>query len=229
MLYTLKEEVASLGEERFFDGMSRGVVERLNAFAYHRRYEPRQIVYFPDDTADYVYWVRSGRVKITRLSVSGREITFRHLFQGDMFGEECLVRRLRRENYAEAVVPTLLTLLRSEDFIRITREEPELCYAVACHLCRRALDTETVLAELVFSDVRTRIAARLWHLCRREQTGEGGALTVTHQDIANLAGAARETATVALHALREEGVIAMSNAQIRVLRPDELRRLAELR
>lgn len=229
MLYTLKEDVPSLGEEPFFRSMNTDVVERLNAFAYHRRYEPRQIIYFPDDACDYVYWIRSGRVKITRIAPSGREITFRHLFQGDMFGEECLIQRLRRENYAEAVLPTLITLLRAEDFSRIMREEPELGHAVACQLCRRTMDTETTLAEFVFVDVRTRVAARLWHLFKHEQLQNEGLLTVTHQDIANLAGTARETATVALHSLQEEEIIALSNSQIRVLRADELKRLAELR
>jgi len=229
MLYTLKEDVPSLGEEPFFRAMSDGVTERISACAYHRRYEPRQIIFFPDDPCDYVYWVRSGRIKITRVSVSGREITFRHLFQGDMFGEECLVQSLRRENYAEAVLSSLVTLVRSEDFSRIMREEPELSHAVACRLCRRAMDTETILAEFAFVDVRTRVASRLWNLFRREQPNNEGPLTVTHQDIANLAGTARETATVALHSLREEGIIALSNSQIHILRPDELKRLAELR
>lgn len=229
MLYVLKEDVPSLGEERFFRGMSNDILERVNAFAYHRRYEPKQIIHFPDDPCDYVYWVRSGRVKITRLSVSGREISFRHLFQGDMFGAECLVQSLRRENYAEAITPTLLTLLRSEDFSRIMREEPEFCHAVACQLCRRAMDTETVLTEFAFVDVRTRVASRLWHLFQREQHQSDQPLTVTHQDIANLAGTARETATVALHSLREEGIISLSNSQIHVIRQEELKRLAELR
>lgn len=229
MLYTLKEDVPSLGEEPLFRSINSDVVERLNAFAYHRRYQPRQIIYFPDDPCDYVYWVRSGRVKITRVSVSGREITFRHLFKGDMFGEECLVQSLKRESYAEAVVPALLTLVRAEDFSRILREEPELGHLVACQLCRRAMEIETILAEFVFVDVRTRVAARLWHLYRHEQPQEDGLLTVTHQDIANLVGAARETATVALHSLREEGIIALSNSQVHVLLPEELKRLAELR
>jgi CRP/FNR family transcriptional regulator, cyclic AMP receptor protein len=229
MLYTLKEDVPALGKERFFNGMSPEVVERLNAFAYHRRYEPRQIIHFPDDPCDYVYWVREGRVKITRISVTGREITFRHLFEGDMFGEECLIQSLRRNNYAEAVTPTLLTLVRSEDFSRLLQEEPELCHRVACQLCKRTMDTETVLAEFVFVDVRTRVASRLWHLFQHENLQSNEALVVTHQDIANLAGTARETATVALHSLREEGIISLSNSQIHVLRPDELKRLAELR
>ncbi|MCK5862937.1 MAG: cyclic nucleotide-binding domain-containing protein, partial [Candidatus Hydrogenedentes bacterium] len=150
MLYRLKEDTAPLGEEHFFHGMNQDVIERVNAFSYHRRYEPRQVIYFPDDPCDYVYWVRSGRVKITHLSESGREVTFRHLFAGDLFGEECLVQTLRRGTYAEAITSSLVTLLRSKDFLRILREDSELCHAVACQLCRRAMDTETVLAEFVF-------------------------------------------------------------------------------
>ncbi len=229
MLYVLNEQAAPLDEERFFSGMSREVLERLNAFAYHRRYESRQIIYFPDDPSDYVYWVRTGRVKVMRTSESGREITFRHLFPGDMFGEECFVQRPRRDHYAEAVAPSLLTLLRGDDFARIMREELELCHLVAAHLCRRALETETTLTEFVFADVRTRVASRLWQLYCRQESSEKAPLAITHQEIASLVGAARETVTVTLHALREEGILELSNAQIRVLQPEELKRRAALR
>lgn len=228
MIQMTGQSVPSLGTERFFSGMPRSIVERLDTYAWHRQYEPRQIIFFPDDACDYVYWVRFGRVKITRVSESGREISFRHLISGDMFGEECLVNSQQHNDYAEAITPTLLSLVRSDDFLRIMREEGEFCHAVATYLCRRTLDVENVLSEFVFIDVRQRVASRLWHMYLREEHNQDVSLYVTHQDVANLAGAARETVTTVLNRLKRDGVIGLGTRCIHILKPGALRRLAEL-
>jgi len=228
MIHKTRKTVPSLGKERFFSHISKDVVARMDALAWHRQYEPRQIIFFPDDACEYVYWVRSGRVKITRVADNGREIAFRHLIRGDMFGEECLINSQRRNDYAEAIAPTLLTMMRSEDFMRVMREEIELCHAIAVHLCRRALDIETVLSEFVFIEVRQRVATRLWHMYRREGRDENVALDITHQEIANLVGAARETVTNVLNALRAEGIISLGNRRIRIVNAEQLRRLSEI-
>ena len=215
----------SLATESFFREIPAEVIARLETFSYQRDYEPRQIIFFPDDRCDHVYWIRTGRVKITHVSDKGREISFRHLVKGDMFGEECLVNLSRRFYYAEAISPTVLTLVRSADFARVVREEPDLAYAVACYSCRRAVEVESMLSEFVFAEVRERILRRIWQLYCREQQGNDDSLCLTHQELANLVGAARETVTVVLHALRDEGVLALSNRRINVIKPDVLHQL----
>lgn len=212
--------VLPLQEEPFFREMSAGVVARLEAFVYHRPYEERQIVYFPDDPCDYVYWVREGRVKVTRVSADRRELTFRHVLPGEMLGEECLLtKRPRRDDYAEAMMPTILCLMRAEDFRRLLREEVELTRAVAERLARRVVELQQVMAETVFSTVRSRVASGLLRLYRRHHGREANVLRVTHQEIANLVGSTRETTTAVLHALREEGLVEIANRRITLLDP----------
>ena len=123
-----------------------------------------------------MYWVREGRVKVTRMSGDGRELTFRHLIAGDMLGEECLGKRGKRGDYAEAMTPTILCLIRTEDFCRLVREEAELASRVAQVLCQRVVETEQVLADTVFCSVRSRVASGLLRLYRRQQEQDAGAL-----------------------------------------------------
>ena len=220
------EPAHPLASERFFKGVSAEVVARVETFAHQRQYASRQIVFFPDDRCDCVYWVRSGRVKITHVSDNGREVSFRHLFRGDIFGEECLLGQTRRLYYAEALSPTLLTLVPGSDFVRLVREEQELSLALALNACRRAVGLEHMLSDFVFSEVRDRTLRRLWHLYCREQEGCEDALAITHQEMASLVGAARETITGVLHQLRKEKVISLSNKHIEVLDPGLLRQLS---
>lgn len=216
----------SLQDEPFFRAMSGVVVARLEGYVYHREYETRQIIFFPDDPCDYVYWVRSGRVRVTRVAPDHRELTFHHLAAGDILGEEGLVERPRRENYAEAMEPTVLCLMRVDDYRRFMQEEAELACKVAQALVRRATESEAVLAETVFQPVRARVAAGLLRLARRERGRAPVVLRITHQEIANLVGSTRETTTLVLHGLRAEGLIALGNRRVTVVDPEALAHVA---
>lgn len=200
----------------FFEGMSPGTVERIEEVAGFREYEPRQTIFFPDDACDTVFWVHSGRAKVTRAFGENRAFTFRHLAEGDMLGEECLVERRTREDQAEALTDTVLIQLDAQDFRRIAREVAEFSHAISRALCRRAMDLEQVLVETVSVPVRQRIALGLVRLCRQEDVPFDGALRVTHQELADLVGTTRETATGVLHDLREGGLIDLAHRRILV-------------
>ena len=217
----------SLRNDAFFRTMSANLLMRIERYAFYRDYEMRQIIYFPDDVCDHVYWVCTGRVKITRALGDGRELTFRHLLPGDIFGEECLLNRSARGAYAEAMAPTVLCLMRADDFRRTVREEAEVSLKVTQRLVARVIDTEDVLAHTVFKPVRSRVAAGLLRLYKRTPKSENGRLYVTHQEIANLIGSTRETTTAVLHDLREEGMVSMANRRLTVLDPAALEQEAE--
>jgi CRP/FNR family transcriptional regulator len=221
-----KKIILPLDEEPFFKVLSQSVLARIEAYVYHRNYEARQVVYFPDDPCDYVYWVREGRIRVTRVSGDGRELTFRHLGQGDMLGEECLADRPKRNDYAEALDPSTLCLMRTDDFRRVAREEVELAHAVAMRLSQRVLELEQILTETVFNTVRSRVSFALLRLSKREGHRRMTSLSITHQELANLVGATRETVTGVLHSLREDGVIELANRRLRILDTSTLRQAA---
>ncbi|HNZ48945.1 MAG TPA: Crp/Fnr family transcriptional regulator [Candidatus Hydrogenedentes bacterium] len=228
MRTTTRLTLPSLAEEKFFLGLDPSISARLDTFAWHRRYDPRQIIYFPDDRCDYVYWVRSGRVKITHVTERHRELTYRHLFKGDLFGEEGLADRSQRKDYAEALTDTVLTLVRYDDFFQVVQEEGTLSLALARHCCRRALDVEKSLSDLLFMEVRQRIACRLLELSGQEAEREdNGPLRLTHQELANLVGATRETVTVTLRALQEEGIVTLGNRHLYLVDPERLAQVAQ--
>jgi CRP/FNR family transcriptional regulator, cyclic AMP receptor protein len=205
----------SLDEEPFFAGMSGDLRARVQSFVYHRRYDTRQVVFFPNDDCAYVYWVREGRVKITRVSREHRELTFRHFFSGDIFGEECMDESIRRNDYAEALSPAVLCLMRAGDFRRFMREDAEFCFAVTARMNRRMKELEQVFAENVFNSVISRAAAMILRLYRLQGSKEDE-VPLTHQELANLIGATRETTTAMLHQLRGAGAIQIANRRLTI-------------
>ena len=223
---TQMKHTLSLREAPFFRTMSAGFLARIEDYVYHREYAARQIVFFPDDSCDHVYWVREGRVKTTKVSGDRRELTLRYLLPGDVFGEECLIEQPKRDAYAEAMVPTVLCLMSAVDFRRTVRDEKEMGLVLAQRLCQRVHEVEQVLADTVFKAVRGRVASGLLRLYRHTPHEEGGPLRVTHQELADLVGSTRETTTSVLHGLQSEGVLKIANRRLTVLDPVALERAA---
>ncbi|HPA40885.1 MAG TPA: Crp/Fnr family transcriptional regulator, partial [Candidatus Hydrogenedentes bacterium] len=164
---------------------------RMEEYTYVRDYEPRQIIFFPDDPCDHVYWVLKGRVKFSRVLPDGREWTVRHLEPGDMLGDDLLLSPDRHAGYAEALTPARLALMRSSDFLRLVRDEGEVARALAVQLSRRLNTAEQVLLETLSFPLRCRVAATLSRLAPREGAGEADALAITHRELAHLTGATR--------------------------------------
>lgn len=222
--------VLGIKDHPFFQNLSDDVVARIEPYVHHRAYEPRQIIFFPDDSCDFIYAVREGQVKISRhVKASGharghRELSFRHLFAGDLFGEECLQERAKHGAYAEAVTPTVLSMLRAADFRRLTRSENELTLLVAQRLLARVTEVEQVLTEALSQTVRCRIAAGLVRLYRKAPQQEGATLRITHQEVASLVGSTRETTTAMLDEFRSKGILSIANRRITVLDPAALER-----
>jgi len=216
----------SLRDEPFFRAMNEGLLARIQSYVHHRAFDRGQIIFFPEDACDGVYWVREGRVKVTRPLGDGRKLSLRHLFPGDMLGEECLVNRPERGAYAEAMTPAVLCVMQAGDFRRMSREEPELSMRVAQRLCQRVTECEEVLAATVYKPVRSRIASGLLRMQARSVHPEDATVHVTHQELANLVGSTRETTTAVLHGLREEDIVSLANRQVTVLDLDALAQAA---
>ena len=119
-----------LNEDPFFSLLSVDVQSRIEDFVYFRAYEYRQIVYFADDVCDQVFWVREGRLRVTRVSDTKKELTYRHVFPGDMLGDECLIGANKRGTFGEALTASVLGIMLSTDFLRILHEENEFALLV---------------------------------------------------------------------------------------------------
>src|SRR3954453_8854525 len=66
-------------------------------------YRPRQVIYLPGDRAQGVHFLTSGRIKISKVTRDGKELTLASRTEGDFFGEPCLLEGGPREEMAEAM------------------------------------------------------------------------------------------------------------------------------
>jgi len=171
----------------------------------------KEYIYFPEDPANSVFLLKEGRVKISRLTEDGRELTLALLKPREVFGELALVEEGDRHTLAEALEETLICVIKREDFRRLMKKQPDVAFKMIKLIGLRRRAIESKIEYLLFRDVPTRLAHLLLTLAEEYgvKTSEGTELRVrlTHQDIANLIGATRETTTMVLNKMKDQHLI----------------------
>jgi CRP/FNR family cyclic AMP-dependent transcriptional regulator len=230
MMSTLSrpDKVWYLRRHDFLAGLEEAELQALADRTQMREYQRGKVILHPDTRQEMVYLIKEGRVKISRYSPDGREQILTFLESGDLFGELALIHE-REPVHVEAFEDTLICTMSRTDFAALLEHRPELMLYVIKVMGERLRQAEDEIADLVFRDVSGRIAALLLRLS--EEYGEPGpdgmrvTLRLTHQDIASMVGATRETVTTTLSRFRESGLVAIDQRYIVVLEPDRLRML----
>lgn len=187
----------------------------------------KETIFFPGESSHQVYLLKTGRVKISRISEEGREITLALLQPGEIFGELEILEGSLRDTVAEAMEDSQLCVIQKEQFLSLIRKQPELSFRLTKLIGLRLRQIESRVEDLVFRDVPSRLAHLLLQLSEDygKAMPEGVLLNikVTHQEMANLIGSIRETVSAALGEFKKEGLIAFDGRKIILLRPDLLR------
>ena len=182
-----------------------------------RRYGADQQIVSHKDEARDVYFIISGKVRVTIYSLSGKEITFRDQVAGEMFGELAAIDGGPRSAYVVALEDSLLASMPAESFWEVMRRYP----SAAEFTFKRLAKLVRLLSERVFEfstlAVRNRIHAELLRLARGHMTGENTAAispAPTHADIASRVSTHREAVTREYNDLSSAGVIGRERGQL---------------
>jgi CRP/FNR family transcriptional regulator len=195
-------------DRAFCAGVEPEELDRLNAIVTQVRLNPRQMVFFEDDPADFVFNVTQGMVRVSKNLADGRRQVTGFLYPGDFLGVAF------NDTYAyDAEAVNMVALCRFpraklralfDDFPRL---ESRLLSATANELAT-AQDQMLLLGQ---KSARERVATFLLMLARRaERCGKSGRsldLPMTRTDIADYLGLCMETVSRTLSSFRKEGLI----------------------
>ncbi len=181
----------------------------LDSIASHvieRRYPRNATIVEEGLPGDYMYVIREGRVKVTKLSEDGREKILEFLGEGEFFGEMSLLDRAPRSASVKTLDPVRLLALSRNDFLSIMRASPDLAMAVVQELTRRLREAGEHASSLSFLSVKDRTKGLMVRLARggEERGGRNVTPTLTHQQIADMIGTSRETVTRVIKELKDE-------------------------
>ncbi|EDM81471.1 Cyclic nucleotide-binding:Bacterial regulatory protein, Crp [Plesiocystis pacifica SIR-1] len=187
----------------------------------------RQVIYLPGDPGEQIFFINGGRVKTSKVTRDGKELTLAYRGAGQIFGELAVIDGSPREEMAEAMKNAIITELPIEVFRELLMEDTKLCFAFMSEVGRRRKQLETKLEHLVFKDVQAKLAALLLELGDEygQETEDGLqiGLKITHQEMANLIGSTRETISLTLAQFKKKKLLNMNGRTVVLLDQEGLR------
>jgi CRP/FNR family transcriptional regulator/CRP/FNR family cyclic AMP-dependent transcriptional regulator len=211
------EAVDTLRAIPLFSNVSDDDLEQVASHLIERRF-PRNTTIVEEGLAgDYMYVIREGRVKVTKLSEDGREKILEFLDAGSFFGEMALLDRAPRIASVKTLKPVKLLALSRTDFLKLLRKSPDLALSVIQELCKRLRTVDDQASALSFQRVKDRTKGLLQRLAR-DPHEDGGRITpgLTHQQMADMIGTSRETVTRVVKELKQEGWLHQEGKRYRV-------------
>jgi CRP/FNR family transcriptional regulator len=217
-----------LGRVPLFADLEQSELEQLAQVAVPRSYNTGEAVFREGDTGDTCYVIRSGSVRVTRRHSDGRVITLAELRPGDIFGELAMFGGEMRSASVEALAPTRAMAILAADLQRILLRNPALAVKMLEGLANRLRQANERIARQSFQTVAGRVASALLGQVQA-RSPDGGELErdvlirATQAEIAQLAGASRESASRFLAKLERAGLITTGRGKVIVHEPESLR------
>ena len=216
-------KIAYLSETDLFQDLAQrdlDDIERTTAMSTCTR---GRVFFTPGETGEVLFILKSGRVNLYRMTPEGKKLVIATIEPGSVFGEMSLIGQGMSDSFGEAAEDCTLCVMSRSDVERLLREHPQVSVRLLELLARRLLETQERLADVAYKSVPARIASTLLRLSGQE----GHPVRLSHQDIAEMVGTYRETATRILNELRADDLIDLKRMQIVVLDREGLDAVAE--
>ena len=222
-------EVAELlGRVPVFSTLVPSDLERIANLAVPRWFEPGEVVFREGDASDTCYVVREGHAHAIHEHADGRTITLARFGPGDIFGELAMFEDELRSATVEAVEPLSVVGVLGPDMRRLMAGNAEISMRLVIALGRRLRETNERLKRQSFQTVQSRVAVALSELVAQEiaehsSESDDVLVTATQNDLAQLAGSSRESASRFLAVLERAGVISQGRGRLVVHDPEALK------
>ncbi|MEZ5842582.1 MAG: Crp/Fnr family transcriptional regulator [Hyphomicrobiaceae bacterium] len=215
-----EELVRVLGEVAAFEGLPTMTLKAVAGEMRPAGFTAGQSIFSRGDTGQELYVVLKGRVRLSVLTLEGRELSFTHATEGQMFGEIAMLDGGPRTADATAVNAVEAASLGQPQLRRLMAADPELAMALIRCLCGRLREADMQLEGVALHRIEVRLARYLIGLARQRKPGtEAGIvevdLAMSQSELALLVGASRPKVNGALVALEEQGAITRSDSRLK--------------
>lgn len=184
-----------------------------------------ELLYMPEEESTHVYLVLSGEIRLYNINADGREFTLGVFGGNEIVGECELLTNSNRTSYAMARGSTELLTLEKSAFLGLLHDSPEVALMLTRFVSFKNRLVERKMESLLFKSAHAKVAEQL--LALAEQHGKplespNGeqvldiAYPITHQEIANLIGATRETVSYVLLDFKALEMILTSRRRIAI-------------
>jgi CRP-like cAMP-binding protein/CheY-like chemotaxis protein len=186
-----------------------------------RHYKKKDPIFREGEHPRWLYFVESGKVKIFKTSDDGRELIVKVAQTGDFLGFLALFKEDAYPESAAALEDCSIKLVPKQDFAALVFGNRDVNARFIKMLANHIAEREQQLIELAYNSVRKRVATALAHLCAQS----GPVIHLLREDLAALAGTAKETLIRTLTDFKNEGLVDIKDGVVTVLKLERLREL----
>ena len=189
-----------------------------------RSFKRGTYLFHEGDAASDVYLLEEGEVEITSFTMGGHRRLVTTLTPPRMFGEFAVLGEITRTASALALTDVTVSSLRGTAFLAEIESNPEVARELLRGLARFVASHEDQIEDLLFLDLRGRVAKRILDLA-----GEAGITpSITQADLASLCGGSRENVTRVLTELQKRGLVKRDGQRYVLKKPAQLAKIAGL-
>jgi len=225
----LTHTFSCLNAVELFSDLSADEMAELDRTAPSQRFLRGELVFSQSQPSSSLFILKTGRIRVFRVTEDGKAMTIGILEPGAVFGEMVLVGQRMHDNYAEAIEDSLICRLEVHDVERLLLSEPRIAVRIARLLGEQVARLEERLTDLAHRPLSARIARTLLTLAEnasgRSLSGSRG-VRVTHEQLAGLVGATRESTSKIMAELATQRIIRQARGRIVVTNPAALVALA---
>lgn len=194
-------------------------------------YSQHNVVFHAGADANNVYILLEGRIKIYALSSVGKTVILWFCFPGEIFGLAEITRAARREVTAEACADSTILVIPQQTFVSLIETLPGTAILIMDLLSCRLRGLTDMIVNLTNDDVTTRVIKLLLRLRARYGKPPCGDtclidIHLTHQEIADMIGTTRQSASTAINELKRQGLLTMNRQGIHIQNEKLLHSLA---
>lgn len=212
-----------------FDTLSAQEKKEVVRYLTEDTVKKKETIFSEGDPSDWFYIVKSGKVKITKLSQEGKELILEVIPPMEFFGGIAVVRGFPYPANAVAMEDTVVLKIARKDLLSLMDRFPGLMYCLAMNIGDRIKGSHETLKNIALEKVEARIAALLVKLADKagETTPDGIliGMRLTKQDIAEMVGTTVETSIRTMSKLKKAGIITSRAGNIVIRDPHALKSL----
>jgi CRP/FNR family cyclic AMP-dependent transcriptional regulator len=173
------------------------------------KYRKDQMVFSQGSSADAVFYIQKGKVKITVVSEQGKEAVVAILGPDEFCGEGCLTGQPRRMATAVAMTECEIMRLEKAAMFRVLHEEPAFSEMFVAHLLARTIRVEEDLVDQLFNSSEKRLARSLLLLANFGKDGRPERIIakVSQETLAEMIGTTRSRVSHFMNKFRKLGFI----------------------
>jgi CRP/FNR family transcriptional regulator, anaerobic regulatory protein len=185
----------------------------------HKIYKKGEMIFTHGDSFDDLFVVNKGMVKISKVSVLGKEQILRILEPGDFMGELSLFSNTVLNKTAEALMPTEICIIQGDKIRELLQQKPIIAIKFLQKYTERIEETEELIEQIGLRDVEQRLANYLMIEIKKNQVLNNNGkyeitLPVSKGDLASLIGTTQETLSRKLSLFQDNGWIVLKEQRI---------------